>query len=133
MKKIYFGENRKGTWKASFDKEKIIKFDNFTCIKFSEPIHLNKLYMIRKYYGFDYDYSAGGIISRYEYSTLFHSIMAAKKSKSWIEVEKLAKERPKDYIVQDRMIATDCGGEPFIYGDVMEGKINAEIIVVPLI
>ena len=133
MIRVYYGRNRQGRWKASPIKSKIANFEDIHYEDISEPIHLNKLYMIRTYFGFDYDYSSGKIHERYAFSQLYHSVMAAKKDERWVEAETLAKRNPEGFLVGNRMISTNYGGEPFYDGDVMEGNFNTEIITVPVI
>lgn len=133
--RLYCGMNRKGLWKASLDEAIMEKFANVFESEV-ETIHNSKVYMIRTYYGFDYNYSSSinpvFDVNRYVWQ-LFHSVSAAKKNKIWKEREKLAKENPKDYHVTPFSIASDDYGEPFAYGDAMMGKFNMEIIGVKVI
>lgn len=133
--KVYCGKNRKGVWKASLDRSKLYRFDDvFECEV--DCIHNNKLYIIQTYYGFDYNYySESNPIyndTRYVHQ-LYHSVSAAKKNDIWKHREELSKESPDQYHVTPFSIASDHGGEPFIYGDVMEGKFNMKIISVKVI
>lgn len=135
--KVYYGQNKKGTWLASLDEEKLAKFNTvYSCDL--DVIHNNKVYMIKTYYGFDYTYGTSiyGGSSIYDviaYSGIYHSILSAKKSKIWSEREKLAKKYPEDYHVDNLSIASDDYGEPFIYGDCFAGKFNMKIIRVKVI
>ena len=133
MIRVYYGRNRHGRWRASPIKSKVANFSDISYEDISEPIHLNKLYMIKTYFGFDYDYSTGRVHNRYAYSQLYHSVMAAKKDDRLIEAEMLANRNPEGFLVESRMISTNCGGEPFFDGDIMEGNFNTEIITVPVI
>lgn len=133
--KIYCGKNRKGVWKASLDRMKLEKFyPVFSCE--IETVYNNKVYMIQTYYGFDYNYGSEvnpmyNVIRHVP--EVFHSVHSAKKNQAWEEKEKLAKENPEKYHTTPFSIASDNGGEPFEYGDVMEGKFNMEIIGVKVI
>ena len=133
--KIYCGKNRKGVWKASLEKKKLEKFDNVFSTEI-ETIHNNKVYMINTYYGFDYNY---GMSNNNIYDVvrnvpeIFHSVHFAKKNRVWRDREKIAKENPEGYHITPFSIASDDFGEPFTYGDVMEGKFNMEIIGVKVI
>lgn len=132
--KLYCGRNRKGVWKASFDEQKIEKFYPMFESEV-ETFHNNTVYMIRTYYGYDYDFTEGGGISdcyQYVYE-LFHSVSAAKKHQIWKERERLAKENPEKYHITPFSIASDDSGEPFDYGDAMCGKFNMEIFRVRVI
>lgn len=133
--KIYCGKNKKGVWKASLDESKLYRFDHvFECDV--ETIHNNRLYMIKTYYGFDYDYysETNPIYSDTKYIfQLYHSVSAAKKNETWKAREKLAKENPDQYHVTLFSIASDSYGEPFTYGDVMEGKFNMQIVPIRVI
>ena len=135
--KIYCGRNRKGVWKASLDRSKLCFFDDVFESEI-DVIHNNKVYMIKTYYGFEYDYSWGNGSSsifdvvKYVF-TVFHSVSAAKKHNMWKEREILAKKEPKNYHVTPFSIATDDGGVPFTYGDAMADNFNMQIITVKLI
>lgn len=128
---VYVGRNRKGVWKASLDYEKI---KNFDCLREADlPVVHDKVYMIRIYYGYDYDYYSESQPIRddvkYSYE-VYHSVSSLKKSDFWKEKERLAKENPDKYHVTPFSIASDHHGKPFLYGDVMEGMFNMEIISV---
>lgn len=133
--KLYCGKNSKGQWKASADLSKVEKFASlFEC---EVPVvHNNKVYMIKTYYGFDYNY--GSItnpicdVVRVEHK-LYHSVNSARKSELWTEALNKAKENPEKFHVSDFNIASDAGGEPFMYGDVMQDKFNRSIIPVKVI
>lgn len=133
--KIYCGRNRKGVWKASFDKDKLNRFEDVFESEV-DAVHNNKVYMIHTYFGFDYNYGSETNpifdIDRYT-DELFYSVSAAKKHDTWKKRERLAKENPKEYHVTPFSIASDDFGEPFIFGDAMDGKFNMEIIGVRVI
>lgn len=133
--KLYCGRNRKGVWKASFDEEKLSRFEDIFESEV-EAVHNNKVYMIHTYYGFDYNYGSKinpiFDIDRYVFQ-IFHSVHAAKKHEVWKKRAQLAKEKPDEYHVTPFSIASDDFGEPFIYGDAMSGKFNMEIIGVRVI
>lgn len=133
--KIYCGRNRKGVWKASFDGEKLSKFEDVFESEV-ETVHNDKVYMIHTYHGYDYNYGSEinpiFDVDRYVYQ-LFHSVSAAKKHEIWKKRERLAKERPEEYHVTPFSIASDDFGEPFTCGDAMSGKFNMEIIGVRVI
>lgn len=132
--KVYCGRNRNGKWKASLDREKLNRFDNVFESEV-ETIHDNKLYMIKTYYGFDYDYyGPNGIYDDVKYVLeAFHSVSAAKKHSRWQLGEALVKENPSEYHVTPFSIASDDHGKPFFYGDVMEDKFNMQIIKINVI
>lgn len=132
--KVYCGRNKKGVWKASLDEEKLSKFDN-VFEREVETIHDNKLYMIKTYYGFDYDYyGPNGIYDDTKYVfQVFHSVSAAKKHSRWQTAEALVKANPSNYHVTPFSIASDDCGKPFTYGDVMEDKFNMQIIKISVI
>ena len=117
------------------DESKLYKFaDVFECEV--ETIHNDKVYMIKTYYGFDYNFGSmtSPIRDVVEYvHQLYHSVSAAKKNDIWKEKEKLVKENPEKYHVTPFSIASDSCGVPFWYGDVMEGNFNMEIIGVKVI
>lgn len=133
--KLYFGKNKKGVWKASEDESKLAKFSS-VFESDVETVHGNRVYMIRTYYGFDYNF---GSLTSSMYDVvnvchqLFHSVHAAKKADVWKEREKLVKENPEKYHVTPFSIASDDGGSPFIFGDVMQGMFNMEIVPVRVI
>lgn len=133
--KLYCGRNRKGIWKASLDESKVDKFSD-VFESDVDVIHNNKVYMIRTYRGYDYNY--GSLrnpiydVVDYDYE-LFHSVMSAKKCDTWKEREKLAKEKPEEYHVTPFSIASDDFGHPFVCGDCFAGKFNMEIIGVRVI
>ena len=129
--KICCGRNGKGTWKASLDESKLNKFEDVFESEV-EAVHNDKVYMIEIYRGFDY-----GTVSMYDVINVlhkaFHSVSAAKKSETWKNAEDKVKENPNDYHVTPFSIASDDGGEPFVWGDVMSGKFNMKIISVRVI
>ncbi|MDE5830515.1 MAG: hypothetical protein K2H53_02270 [Clostridia bacterium] len=131
--KVYYGKNRKGVWKASLDYEKVKRFDNLCEAEL--PVVHNKVYMIRTYYGFDYNY--GGVNPIYDvikHSTIYHSVHELKnKCEVWKDRESKAKENPDKYHVTPFSIATDDFGEPFMYGDVMQGGFNMKIIGIKVV
>lgn len=131
--KIYCGRNRKGVWKASLEEEKLSRFEDVFESEV-ETVHNNKVYMIQTYYGYDYayDFSSMNDVIKHVYE-LFHSVSAAKKHDAWKKREQLAKENPEKYHVTPFSIASDDFGEPFTYGDAMNGKFNMEIIGVRVI
>ena len=134
--KVYCGRNRKGKWKASTDKSKIYKFDNvFECEV--DIIHNNRLFMIRTYYGYDYDYSNSSISDDNKYVfKLFHSVSAAKKNDIWKKGMDIAQKDPENHYIDNFTVASkdDClDGKPFTFGDVMEGKFCTTIFPVRVI
>lgn len=131
--KLYCGRNRKGVWKASFDEDKLSRFEDVFESEV-ETIHNNKVYMIQTYYGYDYAYDFSSMNNVVKHvCELFHSVHAAKKNEVWKNREQLAKEKPDEYHVTPFSIASDDFGKPFIYGDAMSGKFNMEIIGVRMI
>lgn len=132
---LFCGKNLRGIWKASTDKTKIDKFDNFfECELDDEGVHNDKVYMIITYHGYDYDYSdLGGVVDVRTHSTLYNSMASAKKSTKWRAAEKRVEENPKDYHVTLYSIASDHYGSPFTYGDVAEDKFNMKIIGVKIV
>lgn len=133
--KLYCGKNLNGIWKASLDEAKVDKFSDLFESDV-DVIHNNKVYLIRIYHGYDYDYGSK-TNSFFDVATyvrqLFHSVMSAKKCDAWKEKERLAKENPEEYHVTPFSIASDDFGKPFIYGDRFSGKFNMEIIGVRVI
>ena len=134
--KVYCGRSKKGIWKASLDRSKIESL--YLLFETDLEIVHSKVYFIEVYYGYDYGLRAGttntyvlkDVIS---HSQLYHSICSLKKNdKFWKEQMKAVEENPDDYIVTPVSIASNCNGQPFIYGDVMEDKFNARIIGVPI-
>lgn len=134
--KVYCGKNHKSVWKASLEREKLAKFDNVFETELP-VIHNNKVFMIKTYHGYDYEYGISGyrmyLRDIITISKVFHSVTAAKKSKKWKSTEKLVKENPQNYHVTPLMIASDDCGSPFVYGDIMQDKFRMEIIAVRLI
>lgn len=128
--KLYYGKARKGYWIASTDESKLKMAIVYECEV--ETIHNNRVYMISCYKGFDYNYG-GGIYDSFLNSELFHSVSAAKKSSVWRKAENLANANPDKYHVTPFSIASDDYGEPFIYGDCMQGKFHMKIIKVNVI
>lgn len=133
--KLYCGRNREGIWKASLDESKMDKFSDAFESNI-DVIHNNKVYMIKTYHG--YNYSRGSIPEfMYDVETreeqLFNSLESARKSDTWKEKEKLAKDKPQRYHVTPFSIASDDFGKPFICGDCVFGKFNMEIIGVEVI
>lgn len=117
------------------DESKLYMFgDVFECEV--ETIHNDKVYMIKTYYGYDYNFDSMknpiSDVVEYVYQ-LYHSVSAAKKNDIWKGREKLAKESPEKYHVTPFSIASDSFGTPFTYGDIMEGNFNTEIIGVKVI
>jgi len=113
--KLFCGRNKKGVWKASLDEAKVAKFDKVFETEV-DTIHNNKVYLIKKYHGFDYNYGSAtnSIYDVMKYvHKLYHSVSAAKKDKVWKEKEQRAYENPKDYHVTPFSIASDDFGHPF--------------------
>lgn len=133
--KVYCGKNRRGVWKASLDKNKLRKFtDVFEC--YADVINNGKLYMVETYHGFYYNYGSTltGLKEELTYEfKLYSSVSAARKSNTWKEKERIAKENPDKYHVTHFYIASDSCGEPFEHGNVMENKFNTKIIGVRVI
>ncbi len=131
--KLYCGRNRKGVWKASFDEDKLSRFEDVFESEV-ETIHNNKVYMIQTYYGYDYVYDSSSMNNVVKHvCELFYSVHAAKNNEVWKKRENLAKEKPDEYHVTPFSIASDDFGELFICGDAMSGKFNMEIIGVRVI
>lgn len=129
--KVYVGRNRKGVWKASLDYEKVKYYDHLRETDL-QVIH-ERVYMIRIYYGIDYDYfsETKPIRDDVRYSQeVYHSVSSLKKSDTWKAKEKLVKENPDGYHVTPFSIASDSYGKPFMYGDVMEVMFNMKIVSV---
>lgn len=134
-KVIYCGQNRKGTWKASENKNKLAKFQNVFETTMEGPIHNDKVYMITVYHGYDYVFGSKADmqdINRHV-PKAFHSASSARKSEIWKSYLKKAEESPEEYHVSDFCIASDEYGEPFEFGDCFSNKFNAKIIGVRLI
>ena len=134
--KIYFARNKRGIWKASLDKSAFTRCNEVFSCEVAD-IHNNRVFMIKTYYGFDYDLEIkhGGMIDSMKYSDkVYHSVSSAKKSETWKAAEKLAKENPNDYYVTPFSIASDDGtGSPFVFGDIMENKFNMQIFPIRVI
>ena len=81
---------------------------------------------IQVYHGFDY-----GRDSMYDVvnnSNLFPSIEKAKETKLWKNVLNLVAEKPDEFnVYPNKICSRDFGTDDWYYGNVMEGKINAEI------
>ena len=132
MIKLYYGKTKKGYWLASKDESKLKMPQVYDCEV--ETIHNNKVWMLRVYKGFDYNYANGGIYDDVIYSKLYHSLSKLKKdNETWKEAERLAKENPKKYHVTPFSIASDDYGEPFMYGDCFQGKFNIKAIQIKVI
>lgn len=136
MIKIWCGKNKKGEWKASLDENKLSKFSDVFDDEIPQ-VNNNHVYIIRIYNGFDYCFgNIGSSIKddvRYP-RKVFHSVSAARKSEQWKIREAEAKKEPEKFIVSYNQIASkDCFGQPFNYGDVMEGKFNLEVIPVRVV
>jgi len=69
--KLYCGKNLNGIWKASLNEAKVDKFSDLFESDV-DVIHNNKVYMIRIYHGYDYNYGS-------DVEQLF---MVAKKTRS---------------------------------------------------
>ena len=78
------------------------------------------------YRGFDY-----GINSMYNVcynSELYPSVELAKQDVKWQQIEQLAINEPEEFnIYRDKICSKDIFEEDWFYGDVMEGKVSAEI------
>ena len=78
------------------------------------------------YRGFDYDFP--GMHDVHYKSELYPSIEQAKLSKAWKKIEQQVSEQPEEFnVYQDKICSKDYGGEDWYYGDVMEGRVSAEI------
>ena len=131
--KIFYGKNRRGIWRASLNEETMSRYSNGCYSEDNIPVlHNAKVYMVEVYCGFDY--TSSGIRNVMSHSRIFHSVMAAKKgSKLWKEYETEAKAHPELYFIDRVSIISNVNGEPFEYGDVMEGHISMKIIGVKVI
>lgn len=133
---VWVGCNRKGVWKASANKYDLEKFDKLF-IGGVNSIFNHKIYGIKIYYGYDYNY--GGKPAIFDVVNViprvFHSVTEAKKDSAWKEREELAKNKPLEYVVSDFGIASkdEWDGGEFLYGDVMEGRFNMRIFPIRVI
>lgn len=132
--KVYCGKNLKGKWKASLDIEKIKKFKDIFESEVPQ-INGNRVWMIKVYRGYDNDYINNRIVPVESYhQQLFHSVASAKKSDIWQKYLLIAKNDAKHHHISDFCIASDDNmGQPFEYGDIMDGKFNIKIIPVMVI
>lgn len=130
---IFYGKNKRGIWRASLNYDTIMKYTSGVYDTTTIPVlHNGKVYMILVYTGFDY--TSGGIVDCVSHSKVFHSVNACKKSDQWREYQKIAERDPENHIFDRVMIASkNSFGEPFEYGDCMEGKFNMKIIGVKVI
>lgn len=78
------------------------------------------------YKGFDY-----GINHMYDVcykSELYPSVEIAKQNTRWQQIQQQAIEKPEEFnVYQNRICSKDILDHDWYYGDVMEGKVNAEI------
>ena len=136
--KIYCAQNARGRWKASKTYKKISrKLNNFMVTEIDDYLVHDKVYLVEIYYGFDYNYDSmvNPIYNVIGHSNrVYYSINSLKMNDEiWKKYEKIAKEDPEHYHITDFSIASDYGGQPFEYGDVMEDKFNMRIINLKLL
>ena len=98
IKSIWFGRNKKGIWKASFDKSHIDKLGNLTQCKIdANKIHDDKVYMCVGYYGYVYDADVNKFGKAVEdNSIVYHSVNAARNSAIWTKAEKYMEQHPEN-------------------------------------
>lgn len=78
MKVLYYGKNKNGLFKASFDKTKLEKFSDVDDCQINEKmLHNNRLYMVVVYYG---KYHKDSIT---QYTRPYTSVHSAKESFLW--------------------------------------------------
>jgi len=78
------------------------------------------------YRGFDYDFP--GMYDAVYKSELYPSREQAKASKAWKRIEQQVIEKPEEFnVYPNKICSKDYGNEDWYYGDVMEGKVSAEI------
>ena len=78
------------------------------------------------YRGFDYGYP--GIHDVTYKSELYPSTELAQSSKAWKQVEQQVIEKPEEFnVYPNKICSKDYGDDDWYYGDVMEGKVSAEI------
>ena len=128
--KVYYGMNKKCIWRAALDRSQLAKFDEV--YETDLPVVHDKVFLVRIYYGFDYNYDSGGMFDVFAYSDrVYHSMRSLKKNDPlWLMNSKLASKDPDKYYVDDFRIASDDCGQPFTYGDVMGDNFNMEIICI---
>jgi len=81
---------------------------------------------VHVYRGFDYDYP--GMHDAIYKSELYPSTEFARLSKAWKQIEQQVIEKPEEFnVYSNKICSKDYGGDDWYYGDVMEGKVSAEI------
>ena len=139
MPNVYYGINS-GSVVVSLSEEKVRSLIDYT-FRYNyvrDTIHSNRVYMVRTYFGTCKE-SNGFKNKIYDYSPLFHSVVAAKKYIRWQEAVKLASRDGKNYVVGDRLIATIYNSEVFSDNtdteddSFLKGMINTQIITLSLL
>lgn len=127
MVTVYFGRNRRDVWKASLDRSKVCKMDDFDSVEVEkDQLHNNKMYMVTVYRGCDY--SDCDIVNVSGHTSLYASVNKAKHSDMWKEAMAEYKKAPKNFHRTDISIASDDEGKPFTFGDAMQGMFSMKII-----
>lgn len=78
------------------------------------------------YRGFDYGYP--GMYDVVQTSELYPSVEFAKKDTIWQNLLKRVEKNNEEFnVYENRICSRECLGTDWFYGDVMEGKISAQI------
>jgi len=81
---------------------------------------------VQIYRGFDY--GIGNIYDVCYKSELYPSVESAKQNNNWKKIVERSINQPEEFnVYKDKICNKDWGGHDWYYGDVMEGKVNAEI------
>lgn len=127
MVTIYFGRNKRGIWKASLDLSKVNRMREFNSVEVEkDQFHNNKMYMVTVYRGCDY--SDCGICNVTAHTSLYASVNKAKHSDMWKQAMEEYKKAPEKFHKTEISITSDDNGQPFTYGDVMQGMFSMKII-----
>lgn len=124
---VYFGRNKRGIWKASLDVSKVNRMGDFNSVEVEkDQFHNNKMYMVTVYRGCDY--SDCGMYNVTAHTSLYASVNKAKHSDMWKQAMEEYKKAPEKFHKTEISIASDDNGQPFTYGDVMQGMFSMKII-----
>lgn len=75
-----------------------------------------------------YDYGINNMYDIIYNSSLFSSVSLAKQDDAWQEIVQMMENNLEKFnVYYNKICSKDTFGEDWIYGDVMEGKVSAEI------
>ncbi|MBR1988777.1 MAG: hypothetical protein IKA36_07060 [Clostridia bacterium] len=88
-----------------------------------------QVYYVHLYKGFDYGWSTGSVKDVIVTSKPYATVEECKEDPLWISIKECAENSPELFHVDEngRFIASDSNGEPWRFGDAMEGKIFIQI------